>query len=283
MRRTHGVWILALILLEGWARRARWGHLPPAPGDRIRGEVVSAPQGAPTLLVLGDSIPWGYGLPDPRLAWPVRVGEELAARGTRWRVVDVSIPGETSLQGWARWRRDVLPWRPDRVLVAFGLNDCHLQRTAWDVWRWAHLPRGWGRYSRLLHAFRVWRLPPPRPAPPRCLPRLTPEQTGEVLERLVREADRAGVEMGLLTPTPVGAHFHPEWPDAVRAYQMDVCERTRDVIRRVARAHRVPLIDVARSLDPVEDAWLQPDGIHLTAEAHARVAEVVINQITSDE
>ncbi len=39
----------------------------------------------------------------------------------------------------------------------------------------------------------------------------------------------------------------------------------------------------ADPLDPVEDAWLQPDGIHLTAEGHARVADVVINQITSDE
>ncbi len=264
--------LLGFVLAELWARRVRWGHLPPAAGDRLRGEVVPAPSHAATLLILGDSIPWGYGLAHPNDAWPVRLGRLLASRGTPWRVIDVSLPGETTLQGWARWHRDVRPWHPDRVLVAFGLNDCHLQHTSWDDWRWAHVPQGWSRFSRLIHGLRVHLLSPPAPAPPELRPRLTPEQTAIALQQIVTEARRDRVDVWVLTPTPVGPTFHPEWPDAVREYQRDMCESTREAIRRIARKHRIPLVDVGRAMSPLRPTWIQPDGIHLSPAGHERVA-----------
>ena len=276
MRRALLFGSLLLLGLEGLARGREWGSLPPGPADAVRGVVVAAPPDAPTVVVLGDSIPWGYGLPDPQDAWPVRVGRALAERGTPWRVVDVSVPGETTLQGWARWKRDVRPWQPRRVLIAFGLNDAHLRFTPVDAWRWAHVPRGIGRYVRLWHAWRVRRLPPPPPDSPRWQPRLTPEQTATALAGILAAARRAGIEAWVLTPTPVYATFHPEWPRVIRTYQHHVYERTVTAIERTALAWGVRLMDVRRALRPPRAEWFQPDGVHLTAEGHRRVADYIL-------
>ena len=279
-RKWHAVWIALLFAGEAIARVQHWGELPPSP-VRPRGLVVDPGVSYPTLLVLGDSIPAGFGLEDPRQAWPVQLGHLLSEGGTPHRVVDAGIPGETSLQGWARWRRDVRPWRPRYVLIAFGLNDGHLKHTPVDAWRWAHVPQGVGNYIRLLHAWRVWRLSSPAEAPVTLAPRLTPRQTGHITRLMVHQARREGMLPILLTPTPVTEEFHPEWPTAVRDYQREVYARTAAAIRHVAQSEAVPVIDMAEEMSPPQDEWYQPDGIHLTASGHARYAEIVHAHLTS--
>ncbi len=272
--------VLSLLAAEGVVRWRGWGLVPPGPAEVLRGVVVDAPPPSPTLVVLGDSIPWGYGLPTYQEAWPALVGRGLAERGTPWRVVDASIPGETTIQGWARWRRDVLPWHPRRVLIAFGLNDSHLRHTPTDDWRWAHVPQGWGARVRLWHLVRVLTLPRPPETLPTLAPRLTPKQTAQALALILHDARRAGIEAWVLTPTPTGDTFHPEWPEAVRAYQHDVYRRTVAAIREVARTWGAPLIDLDQAMSPPRPEWLQPDGIHLTAAGHREVAARVLAALT---
>lgn len=275
--RIAGGLLLSLLALEAMAQYRDWGMPPPTPNPPLRGIVANPTVFHPTVVVLGDSIPWGWGLADLADAWPARVGRALAARGEPWRVVDVSVPGETTLQGWARWRRDVRPWQPRRVLIAFGINDCHLKRTPTDLWRWQHVPQGWGRHLRLLHLLRVARLSRPSDTPPELAPRLTPEQTATVLSLLLARARHEGVEAWVLTPTPVDSRFHPEWPEAVRAYQREVCERTVEAIRRTARREGARLVDVHEAMKPLNPQWLQGDGVHLTAAGQARVAELLLS------
>lgn len=268
--------LLALALLEGVVRWREWGRLPPGPAEGIRGVVVKAPSTAGTLVVLGDSIPWGYGLSEPENAWPVLLGRELARRGTPWQVVDVSLPGETSLQGWARWRRDVLPWRPQRVILALGTNDCFLRYTPTDAWRWAHVPQGLGRFLRLWHVARVKMLSPPPDEPPQWAPRLTPDQTATVFRMLLRAARASRVEAWMLTPAPPGPQAHADWPAALRAYQKEVCARTRTAMWQVAQEFEAGVIDLWTSLHPPREEWYQPDGVHLSPEGHALVAREIL-------
>ena len=274
---SRGAFILvALSLLEGLVRYRRWGLLPPAPAEALRGVVVDAPPDCPTLVVLGDSIPWGYGLPDPRMAWPVRLGLRLQETPRPWRVVDVSLPGETSLQSWARWHRDVVPWRPQRVLIALGTNDCYLRYTSTDAWRWAHVPRGVGRWIRLWHLWRVLWRSQPVDAPPQWAPRLTPAQSALIFRYLLQAAYRIGAEPWVITPPPPGPQAHAEWPHAFRVYQRDVCARTRVAILGVAAEFGAGTVDLWAVLSPPDPAWYQEDGIHLSPAGHARVAEEVL-------
>jgi acyl-CoA thioesterase-1 len=73
------------------------------------------------IMMLGDSITAGYGLPRGE-ALPVRLEAALRAKGHQVRIIDAGVSGDTTAGGRAR-----LDWaladRPDGVIVALGGND----------------------------------------------------------------------------------------------------------------------------------------------------------------
>lgn len=73
------------------------------------------------LLMLGDSITAGYGLPRDQ-SLPVKLEAALRAAGREVRVLNAGVSGDTTAGGRARvdW---ALADRPDAVIVALGGND----------------------------------------------------------------------------------------------------------------------------------------------------------------
>ncbi len=73
------------------------------------------------IMMLGDSITAGYGLPHDQ-ALPVRLEAALRAKGHQVRVIDAGVSGDTTAGGRAR-----LDWaladQPQAVIVALGGND----------------------------------------------------------------------------------------------------------------------------------------------------------------
>ena len=76
---------------------------------------------AKKLLVIGDSIAAGYGLPAEE-AFPAKLEEALRARGHDIKVVNGGISGDTTAGGKARlaW---ALASQPDYVIIELGGND----------------------------------------------------------------------------------------------------------------------------------------------------------------
>lgn len=92
------------------------GWLPPA------GPAAAAPATAPaTVVVLGDSLSAGYGLPR-EAAFTSQLEAALKAKGYDVRVPATGVSGETTAGGLSRldW---ILADRPALVLVALGGND----------------------------------------------------------------------------------------------------------------------------------------------------------------
>ena len=83
--------------------------------------VPPAAAGEPGIVVLGDSLTAGYGLPRED-AFPARLEAALKAQGHGWRVIDAGVSGDTSAGGLARldW---VLADAPEVVIVELGAND----------------------------------------------------------------------------------------------------------------------------------------------------------------
>ena len=88
---------------------------------RGQGNGQGQPNGPLRLLVLGDSLTAGFGLPAGQGFAP-RLEVALRARGHDVQVVDAGVSGDTSAGGLAR-----LDWtladRPDAVLLELGGND----------------------------------------------------------------------------------------------------------------------------------------------------------------
>jgi len=81
----------------------------------------SAQAAVPRILVLGDSLTAGYGLP-PGEAFPVILQHRLAADGYTVEMLNGGVSGDTTAGGLAR-----LDWalsdKPDYVLLELGAND----------------------------------------------------------------------------------------------------------------------------------------------------------------
>lgn len=82
---------------------------------------VTARSGAPRIVVLGDSLTAGLGLPEDQ-AYPARLQEKVDAAGLRYDVVAAGVSGDTSAGGLSR-----LDWSLDGdvkvLVVALGGND----------------------------------------------------------------------------------------------------------------------------------------------------------------
>ena len=89
------------------------------------GPAAAADKAPPRLLLLGDSLFAGYGLPRAE-AFPARLQAALQESGMAVSLIEAGVSGDTSAGGLAR-----LPWvlgggpeqQPDAALVELGGND----------------------------------------------------------------------------------------------------------------------------------------------------------------
>lgn len=77
---------------------------------------------AKTILVMGDSLSAGYGI-RPQQAWPSLLQERLRELRLDYNVANLSISGETSAGGRARFAAALKEHKPAVVILALGAND----------------------------------------------------------------------------------------------------------------------------------------------------------------
>ncbi|MET4696542.1 arylesterase [Endozoicomonas lisbonensis] len=88
--------------------------------------VAQAASGAPvnqkTLLVYGDSLSAAYGL-EIQQGWVSLLQEKLHQTKSGWKVVNLSISGETTAGGLSRLPAALEEHRPELMLLELGAND----------------------------------------------------------------------------------------------------------------------------------------------------------------
>jgi acyl-CoA thioesterase-1 len=96
---------------------------------------LALPAAAPaaTILVYGDSLSAGYGLPQEQ-GWVSLLAQRLRAEKFDYRVVNASISGETTSGGRSRIAAALKTHRPTLVIVELGAND-GLRGTSLDAMR----------------------------------------------------------------------------------------------------------------------------------------------------
>jgi acyl-CoA thioesterase-1 len=78
---------------------------------------------APGILVFGDSISAGYGLPRIDRGWVALLQAKLKSEGYGYEVVNASVSGETTAGGLARLPRALELHHPAVVVIELGGND----------------------------------------------------------------------------------------------------------------------------------------------------------------
>ncbi|MFO1371193.1 MAG: arylesterase [Candidatus Competibacteraceae bacterium] len=77
---------------------------------------------APVILVLGDSLSAGYGIPVEQ-SWVSLLQRRLTERGFPQQVVNASISGDTSQGGLSRLPAALERYHPTLVILELGAND----------------------------------------------------------------------------------------------------------------------------------------------------------------
>ena len=81
-----------------------------------------APSAAKIILVFGDSLSAGYGLPVEQ-GWVNLLANRLRTEGYGFQVVNASVSGETTTGGLARLQRALDKHQPAIVILELGAND----------------------------------------------------------------------------------------------------------------------------------------------------------------
>ncbi|MGH8623381.1 MAG: arylesterase, partial [Burkholderiales bacterium] len=82
----------------------------------------AAASSAATILVFGDSLSAGYGLPREQ-GWVYLLEQRLRAENIDYKVVNASISGETTAGGASRIGAALQTHRPALVILELGAND----------------------------------------------------------------------------------------------------------------------------------------------------------------
>jgi len=83
---------------------------------------TAAAAGKPVILVLGDSLSAGYGIPVEQ-GWVARLQRRLDAEGYGYAVVNASVTGETTVGALERLPRALARHKPALVVIELGGND----------------------------------------------------------------------------------------------------------------------------------------------------------------
>jgi acyl-CoA thioesterase-1 len=83
---------------------------------------ASGERAPPVILLVGDSVSAGYGLPTGA-GWATLLQQRLDARHLSYRVVNASISGDTTAGGRARLGALLAHYRPAITIIELGGND----------------------------------------------------------------------------------------------------------------------------------------------------------------
>lgn len=209
-----------------------------------------------TIVAFGDSTTAPRG---PLVVYADLLRKELPQRGGPVKVINAGVPGNTTADGRARFERDVLAHKPQLVVIQFGINDS----TA-NVWA----------------------------NPPELESRITLKDFGQNLRYFLRTLRERGVKVILMTPNPMRWTAELKKLYGKPPYDLtdaDGFNKTlrpyAEEVRRIARAEKVPLVDVFLAFEEQGkkpggsiDALLL-DGMHPNEKGHRLIADRLIERI----
>jgi lysophospholipase L1-like esterase len=109
------------------------------------------------IISLGDSVTWGWPIENPEDVYPAILETVLNEYRPerRYEVINAGVVGWTSFQGLACFKKYLLRYHPDLVLISFGPNDCIDNEDEGLLWTDKEY---WSRINSLNKNFTVTRL-----------------------------------------------------------------------------------------------------------------------------
>ncbi len=249
----------------------------------LRGEEIVDIKRRPRILALGNSCTFGWGVTDEE----TYVAQLESLLGGAYQVINGGIPGYSSFQGKRFFEHELASLRPDVVLICYAWND-HWAAANQIADKDQEFPPGAViALQNLLSRFQSYRLlkkvllatveSDPDSLFDRSRPvyRVGAEDFGQNLRAICRQAALRQAVPVLLTSPIASVHIY--YPAGSRSPMHRFHERYNELIREVARAEGVGLVDLALEFDHYNDLYddARRDPIHFNAKGHRVVAQAI--------
>jgi lysophospholipase L1-like esterase len=258
----------------------------------MRGPEFAKAKSGVRILALGNSCTFGWGVPYDQI-WTCRLQQAIHQRlpGQTFEVLNAGVPGYSSYQGKIYFD-ELLPLKPDIVLIMFGWND--------------HAPAGKGIIDseekmpgtaildaqNLLSSLKLYQLMRKllltatekkefvRLDEPTGIRRVPPDQFSQNLTDIVRTARAHNIRPVLIIP-PIAALkiYFKETSSSMHTIHAAYEER----IRRVGAYERVPVVDLQQAFDQHDDLFddAYADCTHFNANGHWVAAETIADTLAT--
>jgi len=202
------------------------------------------------IVALGDSITNGVheGVREEDTFRHLLQEELPNTIGYGTEVINAGVNGDITTTAIDRLELDVLQYKPDYVIIMFGVNDA-------------------GYYRPTTNSMAD-------------TPRVTAVDFKSNLERIIRTVQEIGAKPVLVTPVPMNPSYgHKDYPAYVENGLNYLVDEYADIIRVLSAQTGLPLIDVHQvfSADPNTEK-LVPDGIHPNKDGHRFIADIFLRK-----
>lgn len=255
-------------------------------GIRRREPIGPKHEGARRIVVLGDSVTFGYRVPmvfperpeayrRNALPYPMQLEADLRAAnpGREIDVLDLAVPGYSSHQGLAWLRSEIGNLEPDLVIVCFGRNDLSPRQATDRETMKTDWPRVWLRRiasssQAIIYATR-WvqkQRKARRRGPPPTTSRVPPEDYVENIIEMARLAEEHGAAILVIAPVYRDFLAKPEWGERMA--------RLRAALGKAMEETGIPYLvieEMTEANHPANDRLFGED-IHPNVHGHRLMA-----------
>lgn len=262
---------------------------------------IEKSEGVFRIVTMGDSCT--FGVVGTGAAYPAKLQNLLNTSGAydcplTYEVINAGVEGYSTWNVLQRLRKEVLPLKPDLVMVYVGWNDLY----AFDPENPSNPARKESFFNQLLshsYVLRVmarlvyWEVKP-------ILERTTqereiiyqefiPVEFIENYHQIIRTCQDNDVEVVILTmPSLLGAE---DWEDKTDTLHFPhftsdpklltlLWRKYNRIIRQIAAEENVPLIDLAKEMEALSgESEYFFDTLHYYEDGHEKVAEIISGQL----
>ena len=278
---TTIVFFLFLLVLEGLLSLT-----PLLLGFSQRGAYDHIMKGGSTIICLGDSVTYGYGL-EPHESWPKQLEASLQNNGADIKVINRAVSGMDSTEALQRETRTIqdIAKKGSRpiVLLMIGHND--LAGQGWRQWSAPHKEITKSPITSPPRLWRIFRWVTDQPEPSSWS---NPDREKRLTKNIIalhNNIQTVGGQLYILTYLLPGnaQKSNPQYRKDIELSR-SLQGKGNDIMRTLTKdGTNMLLIDVDRTIDTPQEwnpVWFQ-DHIHPTAMASGLIAESVQRHLVS--
>jgi lysophospholipase L1-like esterase len=218
----------------------------------------------PRIVCFGDSVTFGWNIRYD-LSYPYLLGKNLVGKYPEVRVINCGVGGNTVTDALARIEKDVLSYKPDLVIINFGLNDGMLKKQAGNT-----LPAAESLYFKKDSTY--------------FFPQVNISDFDERYRQIMNLLKANNISVIVLGMSPVNDNFPAGQQADFQKKQKDIYLVYNERIRKIAAENTLDFLNIWEifSSQNAQDEYLQPDGIHPSEAGQELISESVFKYITEN-